>query len=139
MNLLEHKDLLRGLLKQGDILNTLNGGGAMTYVEEQEYEDHLVLTFWAPTVPAEAFNVVLNNNSLVVFSLLPTSSGEAIEGAVGNFNIPMFFKKFTLPAYAEANHIEAVHEGDRLSIIVPFNHDKVPSKKFNIRQNRDED
>lgn len=134
MNLLHHKDLLRGLLKQGDMLNTLNGGGAMTYVEEQEYDDHYVLTFWAPTVPAEAFNVVLNNNSLVVFSLLPSASPEQ---EAGSFNVPMFFRKFDLPAYADAQNIEAVHEDDRLSIIIPYKTNGVPLRKINIKNDRD--
>ena len=137
MNLLEHKDLLHGLLKQGDVLNTLNGGGAMTYVEEQEYEDHLVLTFWAPTVPAEAFNVVLNQNTLVVFSLLPSAT--ANDGEVGSFNIPMFFRKFELQNYVDADNIEAVHEDDRLSIIVPFKNNGYPLRKINIRHDQDKE
>lgn len=139
MNLLQHKDLLHGLLKQGDILNTLNGGGAMTYVEEQDYDDHSVLTFWAPTVPAEAFNVVLNHNSLVVFSLLPSVAGEAGELENGSFNIPMFFRKFTLPAYADAENIEAIHEDDRLSIIIPFKNNGLPVRKIDIRHDHDKE
>lgn len=136
MNLLQHKDLLRGLLKQGDLLNTLNGGAAMTYVEEQEFEDHSLLTFWAPTLPAESFNVVLNNNALVVFSLLPSAGTEP---EVGSFNIPMFFRKFTLPAYADAENIEAVHEEDRLSIIIPYKSNGNPLRKINIRQDHDKE
>lgn len=136
MNLLHHKELLHGLLKQGDILNTLNGGGAMTYVEERAYDDHVVLSFWAPTVPAEAFNVVVNTNKLVVFSLLPSSGAEAEAGA---FNIPMFFKKFTLPAYSDLENIEAVHEDNRLSIIIPYKAGNVSIRKINIRHDHDKE
>jgi HSP20 family protein len=134
MNLLHHKELLHGLLKQGDILNTLNGGGAMTYVEEQAYDDHVILSFWAPTVPAESFNVVVNNNTLVVFSLLASAGAEQ---EVSSFNIPMFFRKFTLPSYADNDNIEAVHEEDRLSIIIPYKNGSVPVRKINIRQDHD--
>lgn len=134
MNLLHHKELLHGLLKQGDILNTLNGGGAMTYVEEQAYDDHVILSFWAPTVPAESFNVVVNNNTLVVFSLLASAGAEQ---EVSSFNIPMFFRKFTLPAYTDTSNIEAVHEEDRLSIIIPYKNGSVPVRKINIRQDND--
>lgn len=129
MNILKHKDLLHSLLKQGDVLNSINGGMAMTYVEEQEHEDHQVLTFWAPTVPAEAFNIVLNNNALVVFSLLPSSMEEA---EIGSYNIPMFFRKFKLPSYIDVENIEAVHEGDRLSILLPYKDIGVPIRKINI-------
>lgn len=134
MNILKHKDLLQGLLKQGDVLNTLNGGMAMTYVEEQAHEDHQVLTFWAPSVPAESFNIVLNVNSLVVFSLLPSTLDEA---EVGSFNIPMFFKKFKLPSYIDVDNIEAVHEGNRLSILLPYKDNKMPIRKINIREDRE--
>ncbi|EMR01072.1 Hsp20/alpha crystallin family protein [Cesiribacter andamanensis] len=133
MNILQHKDLLHGLLKQGDVLNTLNGGMAMTYVEEQEHEDHKVLTFWAPSVPAEAFNIVLNINTLVVFSLLPSSADDA---EAGSFNIPMFFRKFRLPAYIDVNNIEAVHEGDRLSILLPYKDTGVPIRRIRLREDR---
>ncbi len=136
MNILKHKELLHGLLKQGDVLNTINGGGAMTYVEEQVYDDHFVLTFWAPTVPAEAFHVVLNNDTLVVFSLLP-SADQMPDEASGAFNIPMFFRKFTLPPYADEENIEAVHEDNRLSIIIPYKNGGVPVRKINIRSDKD--
>lgn len=132
MNILDNKNLLHGLLQQGDMLNTINGGGAMTYVEEQVYEDHFVLTFWAPTVPAEAFNVILNTDTLVVFSLLSSNYTAEAKGA---FNIPTFFRKFTLPDYADTEHVEAVHEDNRLSIIVPFKNGQVPLRKINIRHN----
>lgn len=134
MNLLQHKDLLHGLLKQGDILNTLNGGGAMTYVEEQQYEDHVLLTFWAPTVPAEAFNVVVNNNKLVVFSLLPSAGAEP---EAGTFNVPMFFRKFKLPGNVDLENIEAIHEDYRLSIIIPYRNNGMPIRKINIRHDQD--
>lgn len=132
MNILDNKNLLHGLLQQGDMLNTINGGGAMTYVEEQVYDDHFVLTFWAPTVPAEAFNVILNTNTLVVFSLLASTYTSEAQGA---FNIPTFFRKFTLPDYADAEHIEAIHEDNRLSIIVPYKKGQVPLRKINIKHN----
>lgn len=134
MNLLKHKDLMRGLLQQGDVLNTINGGMAMTYVEEQKYEDHFVLTFWAPSVPAEAFNIVLNKNKLVVFSLL-ASAAEDIE--TGAFNIPMFFRKFTLPKEADFENIEAVHEEDRLSIIIPYDNQGQSLRKIRIRHDKE--
>jgi HSP20 family protein len=134
MNILKHKDLLHSLLKQGDVLNTLNGGTTMTYVEEQHHDDHQVLSFWAPSVPAEAFNIVLNSHSLVVFSLLQ-SSAEELEA--GSFNIPMFFRKFKLPSYIDMENIEAVHEGDRLSILLPYKESGVPVRKVNIWKNKD--
>lgn len=130
MNLLNNKELLRGLLRQGDLINTINGGVSMTRVVKEQYDDEFVITLSAPGLSAEAFNVVLNENQLIVFSVLPDSG---IDQDNQLFNIPLFYRSFELPAYIDVDNIEALHDDNALRVELPFKKNGMNFRKIDIR------
>ncbi|WP_017731869.1 Hsp20/alpha crystallin family protein [Nafulsella turpanensis] len=117
MNLLKNKKLLRGLLLQGDLLNTINGGVSMTHVVKEQHDENFTIILSAPSIPADAYNVVLNGQQLMVFSLLPDST---ISKENEVFSIPLFYENFELPSYIDLDNIEAIHQGSELMVILPF-------------------
>jgi|SRR5690554_1733279 HSP20 family protein len=122
MNLLKNKPLLRSLLLQGDTLNTVNGGTSMSAVNTYRTDNAYVITLSAPSVSPDSFNVYLEYNSLIIYSLLNT----ALENGEG-IAVPMFSKRFTLPVDADLERIEALHEEGKLKVVVPF---KADAEKF---------
>lgn len=130
MNLLNNKELLRGLLRQGDLINTINGGVSMTRVVKKQYDDEFLISLSAPGLSAEAFNVVLNDNQLIVFSVLPDSG---IEQEDQLFNIPLFYRSFDLPKYIDIDKIEAYHDDMELRVVLPFKENAANRRKIDIK------
>lgn len=118
MNLLNNKQLLRGLLKQGDYLNTINGGVSMTNLVKEQRDTEFSIIVSAPTLPADSFNVVINEKQLIIFSVLPEISEEDVEDQL--VNIPMFYRSFDLPSYIDIENIEAIHDDKELVVVLPF-------------------
>ncbi|MGB3617582.1 MAG: Hsp20/alpha crystallin family protein [Catalinimonas sp.] len=117
MNLLTNKEMLRNLLFSGDLLNTLHGGTAMTYAKVQKMPHEIVISISAPSVLPEAFHVLVEQNRLVVYSLLQhTASENERTRAI----VPMFQQEFPLSAQVDAESIEAVYEEGRLRITLPL-------------------
>ena len=113
-NLLKNNELLRGLLKQGDLLNTINGGVSMTSVDMKETENAFIIKMSSPTVSADAFNIILNGNQLIIYSVLK-------EGKKIGLPIPMFSRTFEIPEYVDADKIEAFRKNGEIKVILPFN------------------
>lgn len=130
MNLLKNKKLLQGLLKQGDLLNTINGGVSMTRLLKEQHEDNFTIVLSAPTIPAEAYNVILNNKQLMIFSVLSDST---LEEESELFNIPLFYKSFDLPTYINTDNIEAIHDGNELRVVLPFKETARYKRKIDIK------
>lgn len=129
MNLLENKPLLRSLLLQGDSLNTVSGGTSMSAVSTYKTDDAYIITLSAPSVSPDSFNVYLEYDSLIIYSLLSSDMMEDKRVAV-----PMFSKRFELPVNADLERIEALHEEGRLKVVVPFKSDTEKFKrKIDIR------
>lgn len=114
MNLLKNRDLLRNLLKQGDYWNAMNGGVSMTSYKTYKTSKALVIEISAPTVSPDSFNILLNINQLIVYTLFKG------ERHMENNMIPMFSRSFELPINADSDNIDAVFEASKLKIIVPF-------------------
>lgn len=130
MNLLKNKPLLRSLLLQGDTLNTVNGGTSMSAVNTYRTDDAYVITLSAPSVSPDNFNVYLEYNSLIIYSLLCNDMLQE----ESNIAVPMFSKRFTLPVDADLERIEALHEEGKLKVVVPFKSDTEKFKrKIDIR------
>lgn len=130
MNLLNNKRLLRRLLHQGDLLNTINGGVSMTNIVKEQRENDFTIIISAPTLPAESYNVVLNDRQLIVFSVLPKSD-ESMEDQL--VNIPTFYRSFDLPAYIDVENIEAIHDEKELVVVLPFKASARYTKKIDIK------
>lgn len=118
MNLLENRELLRGLLKQTDYMNTVNGGIAMTSVKVGKTDSKYEIKVNAPSVGAECFNILLDYNKLTVYSFLPQADSE--EGMSDLFKIPTFIKTFDIPPFVDPDGIEALAEDGKIKIILPF-------------------
>lgn len=130
MNLLNNRELLRGLLRQGDLINTINGGVSMTRVVKEQYDNEFVVSLSAPGLAAEAFNVVLNDQQLIVFSVLPESG---IEQENQLFNVPLFYRSFDLPRYIDIDKIEAYHDEGELRVNLPFKENLLDLRKVDIK------
>lgn len=128
-----NKEVLKSLLRQSEILNTINGGCAMTKVDTKEENGNLVIMIYAPTVKAEAYNIILNQNSLVVFSVLTLGTSESIPEEL--VNVPMFTRSFPLPKNVDEENIEAIHENGELRVIIPLQKWRpLPARRIKIKQ-----
>ena len=123
-NLLENRALLREMLKQIDLFNTINGGFAMTSVDVTGTMESIIIKVSAPTVPVEAFNVLLDYTKLTVSIFAKEEKEWEDFEESGNLEMPalapLFIKTFDLPAFVDLDKIEAVHENDELQVILPF-------------------
>lgn len=132
MNLLKNKQLLRGLLQQGDYLNTINGGVSMTNLVKEQRDTEFSIIVSAPTLPATSFNVVINEKQLIIFSVLPEIGEENVEDQL--INIPMFYRSFDLPSYIDIENIEAIHDDNELVVVLPFKEGaRYTNKKIDIK------
>ena len=116
MNLLTQKELLRNLLFSSDLLNTMNGGTAMTYVNAEETPQEIIIRVSAPSVPAEAFQVIVEAKRLVICSLLE----RPLAGENRKLAMPMFSHEFPIPAHADPDQAEAIYENGQLKITLPL-------------------
>lgn len=133
MNILENKELLRSLLKKGDILNTINGGGILTHVQSFDKDYERVITIKAPSVPSESYSIVLNENDLIVFSVLTQGAEQNTPEEL--MAVPRFMKVFKIPNTINREKIEAVFEGNELRLILPFKLGKERElRRIKIRQ-----
>lgn len=133
-NILADKKLLRSLLKQGDILNTINGGISSTFVKTEHTEKSIVIYFSTPGLGFESYKILLNNYKLTVFT-----TNSIIEGGDTGIPmaIPMFLKTFDIPETVNLNSIEALFEDGSLRIILPFKEKRENQQRFiDIKQIR---
>jgi HSP20 family protein len=121
MNILEKKEQLRLILKQSDLMNTINGGSVDMAVNIIRSRDNIVLQISAPSVSGKAFKVLLNQDQLTVFYLLTVEDNSPYNNEDGKFlSVPMFIKTFGIPANVDLNNIEAMQKDDELNIILPL-------------------
>lgn len=136
MNILRNKELLRGLLIQSDVLNTINGGTSQTSVNLVTTKESFIVKVKAPSVPVEAFNIVLNYNKITVFTEVMSQIEEESfsDDAEDLVKIPMFLKTFDIPYLVDSDKIEAVYEDNEVKIIMPFKEDSENLlRKINIK------
>jgi HSP20 family molecular chaperone IbpA len=109
--------VFKGTGGQIDLLNTLYGGSSQTDMKVKREEDRLVIRLSAPGVSANSFNVLVEGNKLVLYTLLVHDS----EMAGQRLAVPMFLKVIDIPDFIDAEQIEAVHEHGRVIVNLPFN------------------
>lgn len=129
---LDHKNVLSDFIRPIDLLNTINGGVSMTTMHLNEIPDGIMLHVSSPTVQAEAFNVFVDNNKLVVFSELPQDLNEM----TGPYpvRIPMFHHSFDIPNFVSIEQIEAVYEEGELKVFLPFKDGTKAHRKIDIQE-----
>lgn len=119
-NLLENRVLLRDMLKQIDLFNTINGGTASTNVDVTGNADSIVIRVSAPTFPVDSFNVLLDYTKLTVSIFAKEELNEVDQDWDMPALAPVFMKTFDLPAFVDLDRIEAIHENSELKVILPF-------------------
>ncbi len=114
MNLLKNKKVLINLLKQGDVLNTLNGGCVEPQVGINKSNDEFIIQIKAPSVQADAFDIFLDFHRLKVSLYCHHPFKEAA------LRHPMFSRSFQIPGYVDSDGIYAHYEEESLTIHLPF-------------------
>ena len=116
MNFLDNKAILRGLLAQGDQMQTINGGVASMKITRSQSDEGIEFRLRVPSVRPEAYQVALNGDKLIVQVHVETPQ----EKTEGLFSIPMHQRIISIPAGINVPEIDAVHDGEALRIWMPY-------------------
>lgn len=119
---------IRSLAPQLDLLNTIGGGVAQPKVRVDRHAKGVIVRVAMPTVPAESFRVVLNQQRLTVF-------GEYRHGPDDRLAAPLFIQTLDLPTNLNLTRIDAVHEGKELRVRIPFLDPTDQQREIDIRHN----
>lgn len=127
MNFLEDKKLLRELLKQGDLMNTVNGGVRETKFKIESDGKDLIVQLSNPSISPEAFNFTIQGNELYINVM----HIEKHLNSQNNTMYPLFFKVIRIPYFVEINKIEASYEQGKFKVLMPYNN-SLPDKPYRI-------
>ena len=128
MNLLKDRALLRELLMQGDLMNSVHGGVRQTDFEVEVVGDDIMINVSNPSVSPESFSFTIFNDKLVINVLLKTKDHK--KGKVYAF--PMFAKVVDIPYYVDMSAIEATYEDHIFRIRLPSN-PNIPRRPVNLK------
>jgi HSP20 family protein len=108
--------------QQIDLLNTLGGGISMTTVNVTNTPQGFVIRIKTPSLSSEAYNIEINQNQLIIYSVLPsyTPLQHSEEVNPKPIAIPSFLKVFPLSDLVDIKGIEAISEEGELRVIVPL-------------------
>lgn len=127
------ENVFRGAGGQIDMLNTLYGGSAQTTMAIERDEEHVAITLSAPGVKTEAFNVVVEGNKLILYTLLVSPTKESEEAENQRLAVPMFLRVLDIPAFVDADQIEAVHEQGQVRVFLPFKDKEQMHRRIDIK------
>ncbi len=127
MRMVDH--VFKGTGGQIDLLNTLYGGSSLTDMKVKREEDKLVIRLSAPGVSASSFNVLVEGNKLVLYTLLVQDSDTSGQ----RLAVPMFLKVVDIPDFIDAEQIEAIHEHGRVIVNLPFNDEEHEYRHIDIK------
>jgi len=107
-----------------ELLNTLSGGIAATTIKTDQLPDKIVIKAFAPTVPSDAYDIVIDDNKLILYAATQNEDQ----------NIPFFEQFFDIPSYVNKEHISAEAEDGKIVIYMPFKENyKIKPRRVNIR------
>jgi HSP20 family protein len=121
--------VFKGTGGQIDLLNTLYGGSTQTRMDVQREEERLVIDLSAPGVSPKAFNVLVEGNKLVLYTLLVQNSDEIGQ----RLAVPMFLKVVDIPAFIDAEQIEAEYQYGQVKVYLPFKDEEHYHRKIDIK------
>lgn len=127
MNILENKTFLRDLLRQGDLMNTVNGGVRKTEFSIKKVGNDILIEVSNPSITPESFNFTINKNELLINVMRfdkSFSNGQPIM-------YPLFFKAIQIPYYVDINKIEAIFENGIFKVLLPYNNN-LPDSPFRV-------
>ena len=119
---------IRTIAPQLDLLNTIGGGVAQPQIRIDQRPKGVVVRVAMPTVSADSFRVVLNNQQLTVFSEYRHEPDDQLSA-------PLFVQTLNLPTNLDLARIDAVHEGQELRVRIPFLNPTDQQREIDIRQN----
>lgn len=133
MDFLKNKSLLRELLKQANVMNTVNGGVHQTDFRVMNVGNDIVIKVSNPSVSPEAFNFTVSENNLLINVMYFDQSKAGDQPSM----YPMFFKDVIIPYYVDINRIEAIYDEGVFKILLPYNNN-LPKTPFSVKvKNRD--
>jgi HSP20 family protein len=121
-------EFIRSIAPQLDLLNTIGGGVAQPQLRVDQRPKGVILRVAMPTVPADSFRVVLNQQKLTVF-------GEYRHDPEAQLAAPLFVQTLDLPNNLDLARIDAVHEGNELQVRIPFLNPTDQQREIDIRHN----
>ena len=119
---------IRTIAPQLDLLNTIGGGVAQPQIRIDQRPKGVVVRVAMPTVSADSFRVVLNNQQLTVFSEYRHEPDDQLAA-------PLFVQTLNLPTNLDLARIDAVQEGDELRVRIPFLNPSDQQREIDIRHN----
>ena len=128
------ENVFQGTGGQIDLLNTLYGGSTQTTMNVEREDERLVITLSAPGVKANSFNVLVEGNKLVLYTLLVSTSIQQEEGSSQRLAVPMFLRVLDIPSFVDADHIEAVHEHGKVVVMLPFKDEEHMHRRIDIKK-----
>ena len=119
---------IRTIAPQLDLLNTIGGGVAQPLLRIDQHSKGVILRVAMPTVSADSFRVVLNQQRLTVFGEYRHQPADALAA-------PLFVQTLDLPDNLNLARIDAVHEGQELRVRIPFLNPTDQQREIDVRQN----
>ena len=120
------REFIRNIAPQLDLLNTIGGGVAQPKLHINQRPKGVVLHVTMPSVTAEHFHVVLNNNNLTVY-------GEYRHQPEDKLAAPLFVQQLNLPNNLDLTSINATHENGELRVAIPFKDPATQQREIDIR------
>ncbi len=130
------ENVFQGTGGQLDLLNTLHGGSSQATFKVDKEDDKLIVRLKAPGVGPEAFNVLVEGNKLVLYTLLTTlndSDANDDEEAVQRLAVPMFMRVLDIPTFVDSDLIDAVYEHGRVTVTLPFKDEEQLHRRIDIK------
>ena len=119
---------IRTIAPQLDLLNTIGGGVAQPQIRIDQRPKGVVVRVAMPTVSADSFRVVLNNQQLTVFSEYRHEPDDQL-------STPLFVQTLNLPTNLDLARIDAVQEDGELRVRIPFLNPSDQQREIDIRHN----
>lgn len=129
------ENVFRGSGGQMDLLNTLYGGSSQTTINVEREDERLIIKLSAPGVNANSFNVLVEGNKLVLYTLLLSNSARKEVDDENNprLAVPMFLRVMDIPSFVDANQIEAVYERGQVMVLLPFKDEEHLHRRIDIK------
>lgn len=133
------ENVFSGTGGQIDLLNTLYGGSSMTTMNVEREEERLVITLSAPGVSSNAFNVLVEGNKLVLYTLLVGTANRQDDDLLNpsansqRLAVPMFLRVLDIPTFVETDQIEAIREEGKVMVVLPLKSEDQLHRRIDIK------
>ncbi len=131
------ENVFQGTGGQLDLLNTLHGGSSQATFKVDKEDDKLIVRLKAPGVGPEAFNVLVEGNKLVLYTLLTTqyepADSDDEEQEIQRLAVPMFMRVLDIPTFVDSDQIDAVYEHGRVTVTLHFKDEEQLHRRIDIK------